>query len=115
LAKLSLHEEQDVLQILDEAEKASLRATNLTQQLLTFSKGGLPIKKLCSIKNLIKEWVEFSSRGSNIRPVFFIQDDLWPANIDEGQINQVINNLIINACQAMERGGLLEISCQKYG
>jgi len=109
LAKLSLHEEQDVLQILDEAEKASLRATNLTQQLLTFSKGGLPIKKLCSIKNLIKEWVEFSSRGSNIRPVFFIQDDLWPANIDEGQINQVINNLIINACQAMERGGLLEI------
>ena len=97
---------------LAEAEKASMRIKDLTHQLLTFSKGGAPIKKLSPIAEILKSSANFALRGSNVRCEFSIPDDLWPANVDEGRINQVINNLIINADQAMPNGGTVRISAE---
>ncbi|MFC1949717.1 PAS domain S-box protein [Chloroflexota bacterium] len=96
-------------EMLAEAEKESLRAKNLTQQLLTFSKGGAPVKKVILIDNLIKESITFALRGSNVKPEFAMPDDLWAVEADEGQINQVINNIVINANQAMPNGGMINI------
>jgi signal transduction histidine kinase/CheY-like chemotaxis protein len=90
---------------LAEAERASLRAKDLTRQLLTFSKGGAPVKKAASIAELIRESALFALRGTNVESVFTIPGDLWKLEIDEGQISQVINNLIINAVQSMPGGG----------
>ncbi len=93
------------------AKKASLRAQELAQQLLTFAKGGSPIKKTASIAQLVRDTVGFSLRGSNVRCEFSIAADLWPAEVDAGQISQVIQNLAINADQAMPAGGTLHVDC----
>ncbi|MBD3289529.1 response regulator [candidate division KSB1 bacterium] len=114
LAKLELEPNHDLVEILAQAEKASIQARNLTNQLLTFSKGGLPVLKPVSIAELVVESANFALRGSNIKPVFNIDDDLWTAKIDQVQIHQVINNLIINAAQAMPDGGILDISLRNY-
>jgi PAS domain S-box-containing protein len=97
-------------EMLAEAEKASLRARGLTQQLLTFSKGGLPVKKAMLINKLIKEYAIFALRGSNIKPEFAIPDNIWAVEADEGQLIQVISNLVINADQAMPNGGIINIT-----
>ncbi|MGC1121657.1 MAG: PAS domain S-box protein [Candidatus Methanofastidiosia archaeon] len=97
---------------LERIEKASLQARNLTQQLLTFSKGGTPIKKTTSLGDLIRDSASFALRGSNVRCHFYIDDSLWPAEIDEGQMGQVINNLIINADQAMPEGGIVQVRAE---
>ncbi|OHB70779.1 MAG: hypothetical protein A2W23_04625 [Planctomycetes bacterium RBG_16_43_13] len=110
IAKIDVKDER-VFRLLGEAEKASLRAKDLTHQLLTFSKGGTPVKKLSSISKLVEESASFALRGSNIRCEFSIPDGIWPVEIDEGQINQVINNIVINAQQAMPSGGTIGIKC----
>lgn len=110
LAKLQIEEKSRLYNMLDSAEKASSRAISLTQQLLTFSKGGAPIKKVASIRELLVESVTFALRGTNVSAEFVIAEDLWTVEIDEGQINQVINNLIINAVQAMPDGGKITIT-----
>lgn len=97
---------------LEAAEKACHRATELTQQLLTFSKGGAPIKRPVSITELIKESANFALRGSNVRCEFAIQDHLWPVDVDEGQMSQVISNIIINADQAMPQGGIVRVQAE---
>jgi CheY-like chemotaxis protein len=84
----------------------------LTQQLLTFSKGGAPVKKTASIADVLRDSARFALRGSNVRCEFSIPDDLWPVEIDEGQISQVIHNLIINAYQAMPDGGAIRVSAE---
>jgi len=94
-----------VLERIEKAEKAALRAKDLTQQLLAFTKGGSPIKRKTSIVNVIEESVTFVSSGSNVKIEVDIQEDIWGVEIDEGQINQVLNNLFINAQQAMPEGG----------
>jgi PAS domain S-box-containing protein len=99
---------------LNTAKKASLRAQELAQQLLTFAKGGAPIKKTATIGQLIQDTVSFSLRGSNIRGDFSVQDDLWPVDIDQGQISQVIGNLTINAEQAMPAGGMVTVRCENF-
>jgi CheY-like chemotaxis protein len=96
------------------AKKASLRAQELAQQLLTFAKGGAPIKKTASIGQLIQDTVTFSIRGSSIRSEFETPDDLWPVEVDSGQISQVVNNLAINAEQAMPAGGSLTVKCENF-
>lgn len=95
-----------------DAERASLMAKDLTQQLLTFSGGGAPIKKPTAISSLIKESVAFSLSGSNVRCDFNIPDNLWAADIDEAQINRVINNVVINADQAMPQGGVINVGVE---
>lgn len=92
------------------AEKAIENAQSLTQQLLTFSKGGSPVKVASSIETIIKDTVEFCIRGSNVRCEFSIPEGILPVEIDERQISRVINNLIINACQAMPDGGVIKIT-----
>ncbi len=105
LAKFSLDSTNPLFNRISEAEHASLRAQDISRQLLTFSKGGAPVKKTVLLQEIIKENVQLVLSGSNVRPIFNIADDLWPVTIDAGQICQVIHNLVINARQAMEKGG----------
>ena len=112
LAKVYTDTDDRIYEMLMEAEKASRRARDLTQQLLTFSKGGAPIKKITSIAGLVKDSTDFSLRGSNVSCDISVPDDLWPVEVDEGQISQVINNLVINAQQAMPKGGMIRVSCR---
>jgi PAS domain S-box-containing protein len=94
------------------AKRASLRAQDLSQQLLTFAKGGAPVKKIASVGQLIEDTVTFSLRGGKIRSVISVPGDLWPVEIDAGQISQVIGNLTINAEQAMPQGGTIQVTCE---
>lgn len=91
-------------------EKLTLQAQDLNQQLMNFSKDGVPIKKIIYIKKLIKKTANMVLSGSNNLCSFSIAQNLWPVEVDEGQIRQVINNLLINAKQAMISGGRIEIS-----
>ncbi len=109
LAKLDTQLGHPVLRALDEMEKAAIRAKDLTQQLLTFSKGGAPIKHAANISDLVRESARFALRGSNVQCKLDFEDGLRPADIDEGQITQVLHNLIINADQAMPDGGIIFI------
>ncbi len=97
---------------LDNAENSLSRATSLTRQLLTFAQGGDPVREDVSLKDLVKEITEFDLTGSKIRPVFSFSDDLYKANVDVGQIQQVVSNLVINASQATPNGGRLYISLE---
>ncbi len=108
LAKMYAEPEDKIFEKLSGAENASLRAKHLTQQLLTFSRGGAPIKKTAFISELLEDTATFALSGSNVRCEFSIPGDLWPVEVDEGQITQVINNLIINASQAMPEGGIIK-------
>ncbi len=101
-----------VIEKLTVAEKAILRARDSTQQLLTFSRGGAPVKKIASIGSLLKDSADFALSGSNVRCELSISDDLWPVEVDEGQIGQAINNLIINADQAMPEGGVIKMHAE---
>jgi PAS domain S-box-containing protein len=112
LAKLYGNKDKKITDRLLEAENATMRAQNLTKQLLTFSMGGTPIKRITEISELIRETSCFSLRGSNVKCRLFLPDDLWPAEIDEGQISQVINNLVINSDQAMPEGGTMQIRAE---
>jgi nitrogen-specific signal transduction histidine kinase/CheY-like chemotaxis protein len=112
LAKMLTVREGNVYERLEEAGQATLRAKDLTMQLLTFSKGGEPVKSIIAIGELIKESVRFALRGSNVKCEFSIPDNLWPVDVDEGQMNQVVNNVIINADQAMPEGGTITVACE---
>ncbi len=95
---------------IDRCEKAVSQATGLTCQLLTFSKGGDPVKKTIELRHLIEHSVSFALTGSNVASKVNIPDDLWPVDADEGQLEQVLNNLLINAVQAMPRGGVVRVA-----
>ncbi len=114
LASLLLPPDDEMVARLNDAKNASLRARDLAQQLLTFARGGAPIKKTASIGKLIQDTVSFSLRGSHSRSEFQFGADLWPAEIDSGQISQVIANLVVNADQAMPSGGTLHVSCENF-
>lgn len=112
LAKLTAGNNARLIDILDDAEKASVRAQELTHQFLTFAKGGAPVRRIASIEEIIRDSSRFILRGSNVRCTFKFQDGLWPVNVDVGQFSQVIQNLVINADQAMPEGGDLTISTE---
>ncbi|HEX74800.1 MAG TPA: PAS domain S-box protein [Dehalococcoidia bacterium] len=112
LAKRYVEPKSKAEERLLEAEKASLRARDLTQQLLTFARGGAPIKQIASITELLEESATFALRGSNIRCEFSLADNLWSVEVDEGQMNQVITNLVINADEAMPEEGILNIGAR---
>lgn len=112
LAKEFTRPGEKIYERLIEAEKASLRAKDLAQQLLTFSSGGAPIKKTMFISELLKESALFALSGSNVQCEFSISNNLWAVEIDEGQINQAINNLIINAIQSMPEGGRIKLTAE---
>jgi PAS domain S-box-containing protein len=109
LAKVMMNPQDKTFRRLDEAEKAVWRARDLTQQLLTFSKGGAPVRKTSSIEQIVMDSASFVLRGSNVRCEFVVPHNVWPVEADEGQMNQVINNLIINSDQAMPDGGVIKV------
>lgn len=88
------------------------RARSLTQQLLTFAKGGAPIRKVENLFPFIQETAQFALSGSSVSSRVQVQENLWPCDLDKNQIGQVIDNLIINAQQAMPTGGIIAISAQ---
>jgi len=111
IAKTRGKEDDRVCASLEEAEKAAMRAKDLTQQLLTFSKGGEPIKRAVSAAELIKESANILI-GSRAKCDFSIPENLWPICADDGQMSQVFDNLLINASQAMPEGGLIKIKIE---
>jgi len=100
--------------IMTDLENTSLRAKDLTQQLLTFAKGGAPVKKTVSVAKLLRDSATLVLSGSNVKCDFAIAKGLWPVEVDEGQIAQVIHNLIINAKQAMPDGGTIQVSAENF-
>ena len=109
MTKAWVNSRDHLFNFLSEAENASLRAKKLTQQLLTFAKGGTPLKKPLALQQVIPESAAFALSGSPTRCQCDIPDDLWLIEADEGQIGQVIHNLAVNAHQAMPTGGTLTI------
>jgi len=109
LSRSLLKSGEDVTNRLKDAEFASLRARDLTMQLLTFAKGGEPIKKVVLFEHILEQSANLSLRGSNVVCNFEIDKNLWPVEIDEGQITQVLNNVLINSNQAMPEGGSIRI------
>lgn len=95
-----------------EIEKGIAQARSLTQQLLTFAKGGDPVKQTVYLSELVRNTTMFTLSGANVRCEFSLPPYLWPADIDEGQIGQVINNLVLNATQAMPNGGLISVKAE---
>jgi len=91
------------------AENACRRATELTRQLLTFARGSAPILRTMAITELIHDAVDFALRGSNIRGDVVLPAQLWPVEIDPGQIQEVLHHVILNAQQAMPQGGVVEV------
>ncbi len=110
IARAKLADDHLANERLVEAEKASLKARDLTRQLLTFSKGGAPVLNTYLLPGIIRESTEFVLHGSNLEAEFEMADDLDPVEIDVGQISQVINNLVINAMQAMPDGGKIFVA-----
>ena len=112
LAKIKFPKDHPGYKYLEESEQSISRATNLANKLLTFSSGGSPIKENIILGKLIEEVVRFDLTGSNVKFYFKQAEDLWLANIDKTQIQQVFSNLTINANQAMPNGGILYITLE---
>ncbi|MEE9252138.1 MAG: ATP-binding protein [Thermodesulfobacteriota bacterium] len=112
ITKMLVNEEAKSYKRLVEAENACLKAKTLTGQLLTFSKGGSPVKKIIRLEDLIRDWTEFVLRGSNVKAYYTLSKDLWRVNADEGQMSQVIQNLTMNANEAMPKGGKVRITAR---
>lgn len=114
LSKMQLEKDNEIYQMLEDAEKASKRAQTLTMQLLTFSKGGKPVKESIDVDALIKESLSFVLTGSNVISEYETLDEISNIFADAGQISQVFNNLFINAKQSMPDGGVIHVSCSNY-
>lgn len=95
---------------LDEAEKGLLRARDLTRQLLTFAKGGDPVRTSVQLTEVVREAARFGLHGARANCRFDLAPDLWTAEVDKGQIGQVVQNLVLNASQAMTDGGTIRLS-----
>ncbi|WP_319549273.1 cache domain-containing protein [Desulfogranum marinum] len=109
LAKKEIRQSDKAFPYIQMAHESLQRAKSLTSQLLTFAKGGDPIIETVDLKQMIREVVSFNLSGSPVRAEYDIPENIWPVHADDGQISQVIANLVINAKQAMTSGGTLTI------
>ncbi|HPO24610.1 MAG TPA: PAS domain S-box protein [Arenimonas sp.] len=109
LAKLLAEGNEGAELSLTEAEEAALRAKDLTQQLLTFSLGGMPIKKPAAIKPVVIDAVRHSTFEARTQCDIQIPENLWLIEFDKGQFIQVLKSLLTNADQAMPQGGSIVI------
>jgi PAS domain S-box-containing protein len=112
LAREMLAQPETASEHLSQALDVFNRAKGLTQQLLTFAKGGSPVKKLTTLAKLLRDTAQFVLSGSNVRAAINLPNNLWPCEVDENQIGQVFDNLIINAMQAMPTGGQVTIDVE---
>jgi PAS domain S-box-containing protein len=110
LARMQVSHDEKIASILEQAERAAIQARSLTQQLLTFSRGGEPVKKTITLSELIRESTDFSLRGSTVQCTFSLPYDLRPVEADTGQLTQVIYNITMNGYQAMPRGGTIKVT-----
>ena len=97
-------------QWLHEAERGLMRARDLTHQLLTFAKGGDPVRSAVQLSEVVQETAKFCLHGAKAKCQFEIESDLWAADVDKGQIGQVVQNLVMNAAQAMPQGGMIWVN-----
>ncbi|PXA03740.1 hypothetical protein DDZ13_10620 [Coraliomargarita sinensis] len=109
VVRMGIDEEDKNAKKLLAAENAALQAKSLTQQLLTFAKGGAPTLEVTTIDQLVEESAQFILRGSNVKCEVEKKEPIWAVDADKGQISQVVNNLIINADQAMPEGGTITL------
>jgi PAS domain S-box-containing protein len=109
LASMNI-DDDETKELLSDAAKASKEAGRLTEQLLTFSRGGEPVKEETSIKDIIIDSSGFVLHGSNVKCEYKFPDDLWRIEVDKGQMSQVINNIVLNADQSMPEGGKISIT-----
>jgi PAS domain S-box-containing protein len=109
LGQMAIPAGNELAQRLEDAKRAILLARGLTQQLITFAPGGAPVMKATSLSGLIRESVRLALSGSPVRGDFVLADELWAADVDAGQIAQVIRNLAQNAREAMPQGGMLAV------
>ena len=109
MARLAAPPDEELTEKLSHAENACFHARDLTHQLLTFSRGGTPVKRIINPGITLREAVNFALSGSKTLPVIRIDDALWSVDADEGQLRQVMSNIIINADQAMPMGGAITI------
>ncbi|MHB8835259.1 MAG: two-component system sensor histidine kinase NtrB [Candidatus Methylomirabilia bacterium] len=107
LARMEVPPGETAAHDLEQAEQAILQARELTQQLLTFSRGGAPILQEIDIGPVAVRAVQFALHGTNVRADCVVPAELWVVRGDEGQIDQVFHNLALNACQAMPEGGTI--------
>ncbi len=112
IAKENTQPADPTYQIISDVEAAAHRAKKLVKQLLTFSSGGMPVRKVKAIGALLRESASFALSGSNVSCSFSIGEGLHPIYADAGQIGQVIDNLVINAKQAMPGGGTIRIAAE---
>jgi PAS domain S-box-containing protein len=113
LAKISATDEDKILEDgLAVAERAGLQAKELAHRLITFSKGGHPVRKLENLEIILREAAEHVFQGSNITCNISIAEDLWPCEIDAAQIKQVLENILINSKEAMPGSGIVELSAE---
>jgi len=110
LARLFAGSNPEVAEVLDHASEAALRAGDLTRQLITFSKGGQPTKRVGNLARTVRDTVLFAAAGSSLACEFVIPENLPHVDFDEGQIRQVFHNLVQNAREAMPGGGTLRVS-----
>ncbi len=103
---------RNLLTCLNKAAQAAQHAAHLSSQLLTFSKGGAPVKKVIDITRVLTKASEFALHGSNVRAEIDIPPNLWPAEVDSAQIEQVMNALMLNARDAMPSGGMVEVTAR---
>jgi PAS domain S-box-containing protein len=97
---------------LAEAERAALRARDLTQQLLTFARGGAPVRAPVAVGPLLADAVPFALRGRGSGHTVQVDPDLWSIDADAGQVGQVVHNLVLNASQAMAGAGTVAVSAE---
>ncbi len=109
LGLLDVAPESELGRALRDAERAALRARDLTQQLLTFARGGEPIRAAVQLPEIVAEVTRFALHGAKVKAEFDLAPDLWPADVDKAQISRVVQNLVINAMQAMPTGGVVRI------
>ena len=112
LAKIHMKPGDPVCEILQQTDTACKRAASLASQLLTFGKGGAPIVRTTSVAELLAASVDLARAGSQVRFDLAIPDDLWPADIDVGQISQVFHNVLLNARQAVPEGGVIDVRAE---
>lgn len=112
LAKMTIEQKDKALAMIEQAEQALHQSVNLTTQLLTFSKGGKPLKKVFGLRPVIENAIRFSLSGSSVDHILQIDDDIRSVEADEGQIAQVFQNIIINAEQSMPLGGTIYITAR---
>lgn len=109
LAKYYADPVDDIYAVLVDMEKSCAAAKGLPQQLLSFSKGGMPVKKLGAIADVLDDIVSFALSGSSVAYSLSVPEDLWVSEFDQVQITQAINNIVINARDSMLKGGKIEV------